>query len=138
MLYLRDGKLQTTSCHYIVAFSISQHSLQTRRTRMPMGGQTTSVSAHNISKMVSNYVWSRIWNYIKKIFVLTRFFLKRNLCIAFFRKKMLKRPTKMGKNGYVHFIFDPIVKILHNWKVCLPICFRVSNKPIIKIRTNSN
>ena len=28
MLYLRDGKLQTTSCHYIVAFSISQHSLQ--------------------------------------------------------------------------------------------------------------
>ena len=34
MLYLRrtmrftDGKLPTTSCHYIVAFSISQHSLQ--------------------------------------------------------------------------------------------------------------
>ena len=106
MLYLRDGKLQTTSCHYIVAFSISQHSLQDRRTRMPMGGQTTSVSAHNISKMGSNYVWSRTWNF-ENIFVLTRFVPKRNSCIAFHRKKMLKRPTywKWQKmNMYILFL----------------------------------
>ena len=34
-IFARDGKLQTTSCHYIVAFSISQHSLQGELSERP-------------------------------------------------------------------------------------------------------
>ena len=66
-----------------------------------------------VSVRITYQKWTQImyeveFDILKKIFVLTRFLPKWNLCIAFYRKKkMLKGPTENGKKWTITLYFWP-------------------------------